>query len=90
MAQASGSVFASPAQIIASPGPQVPETLGKKLWRRLKYAIVWQLQKQAIANANAGRQHQGDNFWSSTTACGNDNGQSGYVSVDGVTVGYDR
>src|SRR5258708_29555863 len=33
---------------------------------------------------------RGDNFWSSATACGNDDGNSGYVSFDGVTVGYDR
>src|SRR5579872_13948 len=32
----------------------------------------------------------GDNFWSSTTARGNDNGQSGYVDVGGAIVGYDR
>jgi len=33
---------------------------------------------------------RGDNFWCSTTACGNDNGQSGYVDVGGKIAGYDR
>jgi hypothetical protein len=47
------------------------------------------MQQQAMANAL--RQGQGgDNFWSSTTASGNDNGQSGYVDVGGTIVGYDR
>ena len=32
----------------------------------------------------------GDNFWCSVTACGNDNGQSGYVDVGGTIVGYDH
>lgn len=32
----------------------------------------------------------GDNFWCSATACGNDNGQSGYVDVGGTIVGYDH
>jgi hypothetical protein len=31
----------------------------------------------------------GDNFWCSATACGNDNGSSGYVDVGGKIVGYD-
>jgi len=68
---------------------QQPESLKSKLWKRLKWAVLWQLQQQAMAQAAARRQG-GDNFWSSATACGNDNGQSGYVSVDGTTVGYDR
>lgn len=33
---------------------------------------------------------RGDNFWSTHFACGNDNGQSGYVDVGGTVVGYDR
>lgn len=73
----------------AQPTIQQPESLKSKFWRRLKQAVVWQLQQQAMANAAATRQ-RGDNFWSSSTACGNDNGQSGYVAVDGITVGYDR
>jgi hypothetical protein len=32
----------------------------------------------------------GDNFWCSATACGNDDGHSGYVNVDGTIVGYDH
>jgi hypothetical protein len=32
----------------------------------------------------------GDAFRCSVTSCGNDNGQSGYVSVNGITVGYDH
>lgn len=68
---------------------QQPESLKSKLWNRLKRAVLWQLQLQAMANAAAARKG-GDNFWSSSTACGNDNGQSGYVSVDGITIGYDR
>ena len=42
----------------------------------------------ALQSQRSGR--GGDNFWCSATACGNDNGRSGYVSVKGVTVGYDR
>ena len=68
---------------------QQPESLKSKFWRRLKQAVIMQLQQQAMANAMAARRG-GDNFWSSSTACGNDNDQSGYVSVDGNTVGYDR
>jgi hypothetical protein len=33
---------------------------------------------------------KGDDFWCSTTACGNDDGKSGYVDVDGTIVGYDH
>jgi len=33
---------------------------------------------------------RGDNFWCSVTACGNDNGSSGYVDVGGKIVGYDH
>jgi hypothetical protein len=68
---------------------QTHETTAQKFWRRLGHAIVLQLQQQTIANTMR-RQQSGDNFWSSATAYGNDNGQSGYVSVDGITVGYDR
>jgi len=32
----------------------------------------------------------GDNFWCSATACGNDDGNSGYVDVGGTIVGYDH
>jgi hypothetical protein len=33
----------------------------------------------------------GDHMWCSATACGNDNGKSGYVNVGGgVIVGYDH
>jgi len=32
----------------------------------------------------------GDNFWCGVTACGNDNGHSGYVDVGGTIVGYDH
>ena len=32
----------------------------------------------------------GDNFWYSSTAGGNDNGQSGYVDVNGTIAGFDR
>jgi hypothetical protein len=32
----------------------------------------------------------GDAFWCSVTACGNDDGKSGYVDVDGTIVGYDH
>jgi hypothetical protein len=32
----------------------------------------------------------GDNFWCSATACGNDDGRSGYVDVGGTIVGYDH
>lgn len=33
---------------------------------------------------------KGDNFWCSATACGNDDGKSGYVDVGGTIVGYDH
>jgi len=36
------------------------------------------------------RNGSGDNFWCSATACGNDNGKSGYVDVGGTIVGYDH
>jgi predicted amidophosphoribosyltransferase len=65
------------------------ETAAQKFWKRLGQAVALQLQQQAIANAMR-QQQSGGNFWSSATASGNDNGQSGYVSVDGITVGYDR
>jgi hypothetical protein len=42
----------------------------------------------ALQAQNSGR--SGDNFWSSATACGNDNGSSGYVDVGGTIVGYDH
>ncbi|HYB66212.1 MAG TPA: hypothetical protein VEC59_13280 [Steroidobacteraceae bacterium] len=42
----------------------------------------------ALRSQQSGR--GGDNFWCSTTACGNDNGQSGYVDVGGTIVGYDH
>jgi hypothetical protein len=45
--------------------------------------IVAALQRQRSGRG-------GDNFWCSVTACGNDNGQSGYVDVGGTIVGYDR
>jgi predicted amidophosphoribosyltransferase len=65
------------------------ETKSRKFWKRLGQAVVWQLQQQAIANAQR-QQQSGDNPWSSATASGNDNGQSGYVDVGGSIVGYDR
>ncbi len=65
------------------------ETTANKFWRRFAQAVVMQLQQQAVANAMQQR-CSGDNFWSSTTASGNDNGQSGYVDVGGTIVGYDR
>jgi hypothetical protein len=34
--------------------------------------------------------NKGDAFWCSVTACGNDDGKSGYVDVDGTIVGYDH
>ena len=64
------------------------ETPAQKFWKRLGQAVVWQLQQQAVANTM--QQQRGDNFWSSATASGNDNGQSGYVDVGGTIVGYDR
>jgi hypothetical protein len=78
----------SPPALTAAAVAVKPETTAQKFWKRLGQAVVLQLQQQAVANAL--RQQSGDNFWSSATACGNDNGQSGYVSVDGITVGYDR
>ena len=51
-------------------------------------AVGLTLHQQAIANAMRQRQSC-DNFWKSATACGNDNGQSGYVDVGGTIVGYD-
>ena len=62
-------------------------TLGSILLQRLKQAVIWQLQQQVMANAT---RPCGNNFWSSTTASGNDNGSSGYVDVGGYIVGYDR
>ena len=32
----------------------------------------------------------GDNFWCSATACGNDDGHTGYVNVDGTIVSYEH
>jgi hypothetical protein len=32
----------------------------------------------------------GDNFWCSATACGNSDGHSGYVNVDGTIVSYEH
>jgi len=48
--------------------------------------LVAAIQSRRAASGRA----RGDNFWCSTTACGNDNGSSGYVDVDGVIVGYDH
>src|SRR5215469_17205475 len=62
-------------------------TLGSILLQRLKQAVIWQLQQQAMSNAT---RPSGNNFWSSATARGNDNGSSGYVDVGGYIVGYDR
>jgi hypothetical protein len=42
----------------------------------------------ALRSQRSGR--GGDNFWCSVTACGNDNGKSGYVDVGGTIVGYDH
>jgi hypothetical protein len=42
----------------------------------------------ALQAQNSGR--SGDNFWSSATAAGNDDGTSGYVNVGGTIVGYDH
>jgi hypothetical protein len=47
-----------------------------------------QMQQQAMANSM--QERSVDNFWSSLTASGNDNGSSGYVDVGGTIVGYDR
>lgn len=71
--------------IVATP----TQTLGSKLWTRFTQAVVLQLQLEAM-KAVVNPHRAGDNFWSSSTACGNDNGQSGYVSVGGTIVGYDR
>jgi len=68
------------------------KSTGSKLWQRLKQAVVMQLQIEA-AKAVIQQQQQprsSDNFWGSSTARGNDNGQSGYVDVGGTIVGYDR
>jgi len=67
---------------------QSGETLGRRFWKRLGQAVILQLQQQGVANAM--RLQSGDSFWSSPTASGNDNGQSGYVDVGGDIVGYDR
>ena len=69
------SASAAPAQ----------ESFGKKFWRRFAPAVVLQMQQP-----NAMPQRSGDNFWSSSTASGNDNGSSGYVDVGGTIIGYDR
>jgi predicted amidophosphoribosyltransferase len=68
---------------------QNEETTAQKFWKRLGQATLLYLQQQAVANAIRQRQ-SGDNFWSSATASGNDNGQSGYVDVGGTIVGYDH
>jgi len=82
-------VGAAPPLAASSTAAQQQETAAQKFWKRLGYAIVLQMQQQAIANALR-QQQGGDNFWSSATASGNDNGQSGYVDVGGTIVGYDR
>jgi hypothetical protein len=44
-----------------------------------------------VAAIQAQRSGQGgDNFWCSATACGNDDGKSGYVDVGGSIVDYDH
>ena len=87
--QCGAQVGAGSVPVAAVPVAVKPETTSQKFWKRLGMAVVLQLQQQAIANAIR-QQQSGDNFWSSATACGNDDGQSGYVSVNGITVGYDR
>ena len=77
----------SPAALGASAGEQEPNA--QKFWKRLGQAVVWQLQQQAIASAMR-QQSRGGTIWSSATASGNDNGQSGYVDAGGYIVGYDR
>lgn len=44
----------------------------------------------ALQSQNSARAGGGDNFWSSRTAAGNDDGQSGYINVDGTIIGYDH
>jgi zinc-ribbon domain len=73
----------------ASGASQKPETPAQTFWNRLGQAVVLTLQQQAAANAMR-QQQSGGNFWSSATASGNDNGQSGYVDVGGTIIGYDR
>ncbi|HXY23832.1 MAG TPA: zinc ribbon domain-containing protein [Candidatus Acidoferrum sp.] len=81
---AAGSLPAAAGPII-----QNQETTAQKFWKRLGQATLLYLQQQAVMNAMR-QQQSGDNFWSSVTACGNDNVQSGYVDVGGTIVGYDR
>ncbi len=42
----------------------------------------------ALRSQRSGR--GGDNFWCSRTACGNDDGHTGYVDVDGSIVSWDH
>jgi uncharacterized membrane protein YvbJ len=86
--QCGAKVAAGSPPAAANAIAQKQETTAQKFWKRLGQAVVLQLQQQAIANA--AQQQSGDNFWSSATARGNDNGQSGYVDVGGTIVGYDR
>lgn len=44
---------------------------------------------RAALQAKRGGQ-KGDNFWCSRTACGNDDGHTGYVNVDGNIVSWDH
>ena len=78
---------ATPPAPAAQTAAAAAATLGSLFWQRLKQSVVLQLQQQAMANA---MRQSGDNFWSSATARGNDNGSSGYVDVGGYIVGYDR
>jgi hypothetical protein len=93
-----GSALAQPANFCTRCGSQVARqtvvdasmSTGSKFWQRLKQAVVMQLQVEAAKAVIQQQQHSGDNFWSSATARGNDNGTSGYVDVGGTIVGYDR
>jgi len=63
--------------------------------KELKLCIAPSVGPVPLGNMNAilrAKQNTraGDNFWCSVTACGNDNGQSGYVDVGGTIVGYDH
>jgi zinc-ribbon domain len=85
------------AAVPATAPPPLPGPAGaaadkpatQKFWARLGRAVLWELQRQAIADSIR-QQQSGDNFWYGATARGNDNGQSGYVDVGGTIVGYDK
>jgi hypothetical protein len=93
-----GSALARPANFCTHCGSQVAKQIavdatgsaGSKFWQLLKQAVVMQLQVDAAKAVIQQQQRSGDNFWSSATARGNDNGTSGYVDAGGTIVGYDR